>query len=247
MSKAARVKTTDPLKRLHEAVGKFSNFRVALESQDYISAMRLIGAVDELFFALEVAAEAVGPMRDIRERLLSDVKAQKLSYAREFEDALNLRGLSHTGAWPDYVVATVFRVSIDTRKDVVRVNDDRKKLVGPAKLVDELVAQAEKIENLVQVDVFWEALRAAYDEAVRDGESGYVDARVLYAAILLRIKMKGKYSISQFGIDLYRVDRDRAGLLELSPAQNATGGVYVPSSFGGGFVSALRLSDYVKS
>jgi hypothetical protein len=247
VKKAAKAKSADPVKRLHEAIGKFLNFRVALGEQDYISAMRLVDTVDELTSSLEVAADAIRPLRDIRQELLAHVQEQKLSYAREFENELDLRALSHTGSWPHYVIATVFRVSVDTRKDVVRINDDRRKLVGPGRLAHEIALLAEKVENTVQIDVFWDALSAAYEGLVRDGQSGYADARALHAAIAPVLKTRGKYTLSQFGIDLFRVDRDRAGLLELSPAQNASGGVYVPSGSGGSFVSALRLTGDAKS
>lgn len=229
------------LSRLREALATFAQLQSALQTEDYVTAGRLVEVIDNLSDLLEKAKDEYIRIRPDRSSIEAKRAEQRTSYADILEETLRNRSVPVTGKWPQYTVGVIFRVEVNLRDDTVKVNDDIKNLVSPGRLADDLIESLAEIERSIPIELFEDALRSAYTEKASTANGGYVDIHALYESVAGVLKRKVRsYTATRFGIDIYRLSRMRRDGIDLSPSQSAAGGLYIPSDSGGNFASALK-------
>lgn len=178
----------------------------------------------------------------------------RLVFHEELERLLDDAALPRIGRWPSYTVADVVRLHVDLERGEATVNGKALGTVEPARIVEQVTTRlAELLERPFNPADFLSLLEAAHKRtAVAQGRSfgEYVDIREVFDIVRALMKRSGRdrrYSEAKFGADLYRLGSDGRpttadGLtLELSPAQNAAGGLYIPAKGGGNYIAALRF------
>jgi hypothetical protein len=232
--------TLAPFLRLKDLLGRVAQLNAALEAKDYLAARRLLSSIAIVGPALEEAIGAVEALTSVADTVEAAATEQRLTYGSSLEAAIIESGLRYEGSWPEYVIGTVCRVSIDMKREVVTINGERHKLSAPPATAAIIAAFVQDAERGLSVQELREWLLAAF-ESLAENRSDHVDVRALHEAVASQQKGRRKYTPGRFGIDLYRLMRQEPGLLQCSPAQSASGGIYIPSSDGGNFISAIRL------
>lgn len=170
----------------------------------------------------------------------------------DFEAGLEQAGLSWFGEWPTYVIESVVRLTIDLLRGDATLDGKSLGTIEPTRVVPAAKQRSvELIDRAFDPDEFRRVLQEAYTtEASRRGTAfgAFVAVQPLYLRVRQRFMDMGadkQYSEAKFAVDLYRLRQaDIIGsALHLSPAQDASGGLYVPSGSGGNYIAALRFVD----
>jgi hypothetical protein len=176
--------------------------------------------------------------------------SKRIRYQDLLEAALRSHQLSHTGRWPAYVIADIAR--LDIRLEKFEATIDGKKC---ASIEPEAIAQllADRVSSLWRTDfdpmLFRSHLLSAFEDLRKQSSApgGYVDIRDLFLAVKAKYDTdKRAYLEAHFGVDLFRLSvheqtSTSGASLELSPAQDARGGLFVPGRDGGNYIAALRF------
>src|SRR5665213_3201664 len=132
-----------------------------LDEADYLSASPLSKVL------LEIEASARECLRHIESASLPELHAyveeraldERLNYGKAFTEALESSGLTYSGAWPAFSIATYLKVELDLKALQVTVNGDRVKLSTAAKVVEflkrllgEIDAEAAQVEFVPQME-----------------------------------------------------------------------------------------------
>lgn len=180
-------------------------------------------------------------------------KHARLHYHETLERYLDQTALQRRGQWPSYVIADILRLQINIERNEALIDGKKAGTLEPTRLVDSIRDRLEELlEESFDTISFLSLLRGAHEQvtAVHGRSVGdYADIRDIYDVIRAQKEGPGssKYSETKFGADFYRLysegrPRTSDGLvLELSPAQNAAGGLYIPARDGGNYIAALRF------
>ena len=178
------------------------------------------------------------------------VQQSRLYYREILERQLDQDNLGRSGQWPSYVIEDIIRLQVNLEQDEALIDGKRVGTIEPSRVVGRVRTRLDELfDESFEAPVFMDALRTAQKEIATDqslSAGDYVDIRKVYGKIRSQVE-SGRYSEAKFGADLYRLGRDGRpktsdGLvLELSPAQNASGGLYIPARGGGNYIAALRF------
>jgi hypothetical protein len=180
-------------------------------------------------------------------------KRVRLYYHETLERCFYQAALKHSGQWPSYVVGDVVRLHVDLEHGDAIIDGKRAGTLEPVRLGELLkVRLGELLEKSFDASAFLSRLRGAHEQvAAAQGRpiGDYTDIRQVFTALRAEMEPRGRsrYSEAKFGADLYRLCREGRpktsdGLvLELSPAQDAAGGLYIPAQGGGNYIAALRF------
>lgn len=172
----------------------------------------------------------------------------RLSYPTILREALQSEGHSVDGEWPSWVVDHAFRLRIDLQKVVGTLNADRLSDLSVSTILGKVRQFDEALKSVEVRQKNFEGIILAYEDAVKVmglARGDYVDIRSIFDRRVGALR-GGSQSQSDFGIELFAAmsHYDAQGRrIEFSPAQNASGGYFVPDRSGGNFVAALRLID----
>ncbi len=216
---------------------------------DAVQSIQRTGNPTESLLDSLVAARTEVEAFPLETSLRGSVQECRLYYREILERQLDRKGLGRSGQWPSYVIEDVIRLQVNLERDDALIDGKKVGTIEPVRVVDRIRARLDELfDESFEAPVFLDTLRLAHGEIAHDqslsiGE--YVDIRKIYGKIRSQME-KGRYSEAKFGADLYRLGLDGRpktsdGLvLELSPAQNASGGLYVPARGGGNYIAALR-------
>lgn len=182
------------------------------------------------------------------------LRTARLYYREELERELDRAGIARAGQWPTYVLGNLVHLSLDLDRGVATL--DRKKLptLEPGKIT-ELVRTglAKLLERSFTPEEFLSLLRAAYDQVTRQAGRAlgdYAAIQDVLQSLSTTLKESGgdlRYSEAKLAADLWKVMRERRAMtedgmiLDLSPAQDAAQGIFVPDQSGGNYMAALRF------
>ncbi|MDE2778191.1 MAG: hypothetical protein OXI91_00740 [Chloroflexota bacterium] len=176
----------------------------------------------------------------------------RLHYHDTLERVLDESGLRRNGQWPSYVIEDVVRLELNLERYEALIDGKGAGSLEPTRIVDRIKARLNELfDKSLDVVVFLGSLQSAQEKVAADqGQSptDYVDIRKVYG-VLRSQRGIGQYSEDKFGANVYRLflegrPKTTDGMtLELSPAQSASGGIYIPSPGGGNYIAALRFVD----
>ena len=176
----------------------------------------------------------------------------RLHYHETLERALDESGIRRNGQWPSYVIEDVVRLELNLERYEALIDGKGAGSLEPTRLVDRIKARLNELfDESLDLVAFLGSLQSAQGKVAADqGQSptDYVDIRKVFGVIRSRGE-RGRYSEDKFGADVYRLfcqgrPKTPDGLtLELSPAQSASGGIYIPAPGGGNYIAALRFID----
>ena len=176
----------------------------------------------------------------------------KLHYHETLERVLDESGLRRNGQWPSYVIEDVVRLELNLERYEALIDGKGAGSLEPTRLVERIKTRlSELFDESLDVVAFLGSLQRAQEKVATDqgqAPTDYIDIRKVYGVIRSGGE-RGRYSEDKFGADVYRLFckgrlQTRDGLtLELSPAQSASGGIYIPAPSGGNYIAALRFID----
>jgi hypothetical protein len=171
-----------------------------------------------------------------------------------YEANLREAELTWSGDWPAYVVVNVVRLTIDLIRSDASVDGKSLGTIEPTRVVPAVKQRVtELIDRPFDRAEFRQLLTDVYAaEASRQGNAfgTFVDIQSVYARIkshFAQTTIEKQYTEAKFAVDLFRlrqaemVGATARPALQLSPAQDASGGLYVPTGAGGNYIAALRF------
>jgi hypothetical protein len=247
------------LEELKKDVDRYMRIAAAAEDGRHLDAAqglrRAPNLSSRLVQALTTAAGAVQAL-PLESNVRDAARRARLHYRETLERHLDEAALARSGQWPSYVIADVLRLQFDLERGEVALNAKGLETLDPARVVEHIKARlAELFDKSLDASEFLSLLKAAHDQVTAAhgrGMGDYANIREVFAAVRTAIEGSGRdrrYTEAKFGADLYRLQRDGRAttpdglLLELSPAQNAAGGLYVPAKGGGNYIAALRFAS----
>ena len=244
------------LLQIRNGLDKYLKILKALTEERYLDAEQLLGRNKSLPTKLAKGitdSVALISQFDIGTAVASHAASSRLYYRDAFERSLNKLGLHWSGTWPSYNVGDLVRVEFDLGSHTALLDGKR-----PTSLEPHLIAQqiSRRISHLLDRSrnprEFLRLVRETYDAQIASlGEvpGTYADIREILKKLKQALKSRGdkRYAEGQFSADLYRVIQqgspicEDGAILQLSPAQDAAGGIYVPAPEGGNYIAALRF------
>ncbi len=188
-------------------------------------------------------------------RVVEESQTARLSYRHSLEELLGASCLNFKSEWPILIIGDLVRLEVDTDHGKAIVDGKPCTSMEPSHLVERVKLRiSELLDRPFDAKQFAQALKEFYSELVSAqglsfGE--YVDIRQVFAKLRSSMKASGfdrRYSEHKFGADLFRLFADASPVtgegmrIELSPAQSAMGGIYVPGQGGGNYIAAIRLT-----
>jgi hypothetical protein len=245
------------LVELKKEIERYARVTSAAVEGRHLDADQMLRRAPKLSFRLtEALAKTAEQIREypLEGQVRDAARRARLGYHEALERLLDDSDLPCSGQWPSYTIADVLRLQVDLERGEATLNGKALGTVEPTRIVEHVTARlAELLDRPFDAADFLSLLRAAHEQtAAAQGRSfgEYVDIREVFAAVRAMMEQSGRdrrYSEAKFGADLYRLYRDGRpttpeGLtLELSPAQNAAGGLYIPARGGGNYIAALRF------
>jgi hypothetical protein len=185
---------------------------------------------------------------ELLESLSVVVKERSLVYRDLLEEALKKEKVEVIGEWPIYIADDIVRLEVRLEQLDAVLDGKRANTIEPERLAR---AVRVRIDGLLKSGFdpseFAAMLAKAYDDLVQKCNSpgGYVGIRDVFELLKSQIvKPKAPYSEQQFAVDVYKVlDEVQSGrVIELSPAQDAAGGLYIPGrKASGNYIAAMRI------
>jgi len=235
----------------------YTNVAKAVADGYFLDAKKHLGKekslTPKLVSALAKLSDAVNT-QTLETVVLDRARSEQLHYRENLEERLAAANIKFTGEFPDYTVAEIIRLQIDLQKGNSHLDGKRLGTLEPVRVVGQL---SERISELLDRDFdggdFLRALISAYDETLSAqgrGYGEYADVRTIGKAVGDKLKQANQdanYSEKKFAVDLYRLcvsgrpATPEGATLEFSPAQSASGGLYVPAKTGGNYIAALRF------
>ena len=182
------------------------------------------------------------------ESLSAVVKERSLAYRELLEEAFKKENVVFVGEWPTYIAGDIVRLEVRLEQLDALLDGKRANTIEPERLAHTVRLRIDALlKSGFHPPEFAGALSKAYDNVVQkcNAPGGYVGIRDVYELVKGEFgKSKVRYGEHQFAVDLYKVLAavDSGQVIELSPAQDATGGIYVPGRQGSGnYIAALRI------
>jgi len=245
------------LERLQKGLNQYMKALVAEMEGRHFDANGVLataqGLSQRLAADLSTAAADVESTQ-LEEQVEKALRSARLYYREELERELDLAGVARAGQWPTYVLGNLLHLSLDLDGGVATL--DRKKVptLEPGKIAELVRAGLAKLlERSFSSGEFLSLLRSAYDHVTRQAGRALGD----YAAIQDVLQCLGstlkesggdlQYSEAKLAADLWKLMQERrvmtedGRILDLSPAQDAARGIFVPDQSGGNYMAALRF------
>ena len=221
----------------------------SLVNSDYLSAEKYLERFEKVRERLRTLEVALGhtDFGAIHALVSERARAQRIGYEVELVEEFKKLGVSIAGSWPRFVVGGLFRLEIDLRNVSVSVDGVKIPEKQPEAVAKRLKGRLDAANKDTDVAMLFDGLEQAYSKAQLDQDDvpgGYVDVRLVYRLVRAARPKRPTYTTSQFGMDIYRIKAfggAEASRIELSPAQNASTGLYVPSLGGGNYIAAIRI------
>jgi len=243
-------------KQLASVIGKLSkvaasarSLAIAVRSRDIISIDRtLSGLAKETSSLTECIAYLESQeLREVESAISAAASEFRVTYASTLIALLRQAGLALSGEWPVLIINDVVRLQVDVRAGSAAINSRRLNDLRPqavadaiARVLRELDAGADSAEFLgTFVDSYYAVIGM---RNLADGD--YVDLRAVCERVRSTYGRGSRYDHYRFGVDLYSALKawSRSDIsLDLSPAQNASRGLFVPGPHGGNFIGAVRI------
>lgn len=198
------------------------------------------------------AAKAAVESFPLQSHIRDSANWSRLHYHETLERELDASALRWDGQWPTYVIEDVVRLELNLERYEALIDGKGAGSLEPTRLVDSIRARLNELfDDSLDVMAFLACLQSAQGKVAEDqGQTprDYVDIRRVYSIIRSQGGRR-RYSEDKFGADVYRLlfegrPKTSDGMtLELSPAQSASGGIYIPSRGGGNYIAALRFVD----
>jgi hypothetical protein len=164
------------------------------------------------------------------------------------EQALKKEMVEIIGEWPTYIAGDIVRLEVRLGQLDAKLDGKRAKTIEPEGLAHAVRIRIDALlKNGFEPSEFAVMLAKAYDELVQKCNSpgGYVGIRDVFELLKSKVvRPKGPYSEQQFAVDVYRVlaEIHSGRVIELSPAQDAAGGLYIPGrKASGNYIAAMRI------
>jgi hypothetical protein len=185
---------------------------------------------------------------ELLESLSTVVKERTLSYRVLLEEALKKEKIEFIGEWPTYIADDIVRLEVRLGQLDALVDGKRANTIEPERLGHAVRARIDGLlKSGFEPPEFVSMLARAYDDLAQKGNSpgGYVGIRDVFELLKREVvNPKSPYSEQQFAVDVYRVlSTVQSGrVIELSPAQDAAGGLYIPGrKASGNYIAAMRI------
>lgn len=221
----------------------------SLVNLDYLSAEKYLERfekVREKLRNVETALEQID-FGAIHAQVSVRAKEQRIGYEIVLVEELKKLGISVNGSWPMFIVGGLLRLAIDLRNVSVSVDGAKIQEKLPEAVAKHLKGRLDAANKGTDVATLFDDLEQVYLKAQRDQDDvpgGYLDIRLVYKLVRAAKPKRPTYTTTQFAIDIYRIKTfggAEASRIELSPAQNASTGLYVPSVGGGNYIAAIRI------
>lgn len=244
------------LLQIRSGLDKYLKILKAITEERYLDAEQLLGRNKNLPVKLSkeiTDSVALISQFDIRTAVASRAASSRLYYREAFERSLNKPGLHWSGTWPTYTVGDLVRVEFDLGSHKALIDGTRATSLEPDFIAQQISRRISRLLDRSRVhQEFLRLLRETYDAQIASlGEvhGTYADIRETFKKLKQALKARSnkRYDEDQFSVDLYRVIQqgppicEDGAMLQLSPAQDAAGGIYVPASGGGNYIAALRF------
>lgn len=164
--------------------------------------------------------------------------------------------LAWSGEWPSYIVQGVVRVSVDVIRGDSTVDGRALGTIEPGRVVPIVRNRvSELLDREFDPVEFGRLLADCYAaEVAQQGTAfgTFVGIQAVYSRLrgYFAHASDKQYNEAKFAVDLFRLREAElpdapAGrrLLQLSPAQDASGGLYIPTRSGGNYIASLRFTD----
>jgi len=266
-SKAARDSARGPSNEYDKLIAELERVRKNLEKFIVIAKAASSGRLLDAGYAVTrekdlsskvirslIEATSAIEKAGLEAKIMEESQTARLSYRSSVEELLGASSLEIKGEWPSYLIADLIRLEIDTERGNVTVNGKACISMEPSHLVETVKARiSELLDRPFVAAQFLQTLKESYLELISaQGLSfgDYVDIRQVFAKVRVTMKTSGfdrRYSELKFGADLFQLFinissvTDEVMKIELSPAQNAMGGLYIPGQGGGNYIAAIRL------
>ena len=185
---------------------------------------------------------------ELLESLSAVVKERSLSYRVLLEQALKKENVEFIGEWPAYIADDIVRLEVRLEQLDALVDGKRANTIEPERLAHAVRVRVDGLlKSGFEPSEFVSVLARAYDDLAQKGNSpgGYIGIRDVFELLNREVsKPKSPYSEQQFAVDVYRVlSTVQSGrVIELSPAQDAAGGLYIPGrKASGNYIAAMRI------
>lgn len=218
----------------------------AIELDEYLKARDFGKKLVQLEKVLADSHKSIKRL-DIKnlERVVAEnAEDQRLSFESDIITELRGRSMDVSGHWPELLVNQALQLKINLNAAYATINGSKVRYFSVkriAECVEEAWQQAEKSTDLSN---FIDIVTKSYEQIATREDSdpnGYVDIRLIYDAV--SSKRPKTYDTTAFGIECYRTmfATQNGPAIELSPAQSASGGIFIPSPGGGNYIAALRI------
>ncbi len=244
------------LLQMRNGLDKYLKILKAITEERYLDAEQLLGRNKSLSAKLSKSvADSVALISqfDLGTAVASQAASSRLYYRDTFERLLNKLALQWNGTWPTYTVGDLVRVEFDLGSHRALLDGKRLTSLEPHVVAQQISRRISLLLERSRVPrEFLRLVRETYDAYIASlGEvpGTYADIREILKRVKQALKTRSdkRYAEDQFSTDLYRVIQQGAptcedgAILQLSPAQDAAGGIYVPAPGGGNYIAALRF------
>ena len=247
----ARLHST--LLELKKQLDRYSRFTSLAVEGRYLDAQQVLSKtgnpVPKFLESLTATKSAVESF-PVQSHVQEAANRSKLHYHETLEGVLDESGLRRNGQWPSYVIEDVVRLELNLERYEALIDGKGAGSLEPTRLVDRIKTRLNELfDESLDVVAFLGSLQSAQEKvAIDQGQTStdYVDIRKVYGVIRSRGE-RGRYSEDKFGADVYRLfcegppETPEGQTLELSPAQSASGGIYIPAPRGGNYIAAYVL------
>lgn len=229
----------------------------AISLGHYYDAYQLLKRSPDINLKLaELLSKSAIEMRSLplESNLQEVVKKLRLHYHEDLENEFNKFSIRRSGQWPSYVLGDVLRLRIDLQRGVATLENKKLGTLEPSLIVEQVKSKLDELfSRPFNASEYLLLLRSASEKITsaqgREPDE-YIDIRDVFAFVRTHMKQYGhdrRYNETKFQADIYRLLRDRRPItedgfeLELSPAQNATGGMYIQTTDTGNYIAAIRF------
>jgi hypothetical protein len=241
------------------ALKTLGEFLDAASASRYLDADAILRAKRDLLQTAKEASNRVVTAIDgftVEPTIRSEARAARLHYKENLESALSDAGIPFRGQWPAYTIAEIVQILAEPEKDRVTMDGKRLDSIEVLPVIERIQTKMkELLERPFDVGLFIGVLEEAYREACAAGAhtfGQYVDIKRIANSVRDKMKSRNidsRYNDAKFAVDVYRLQTGTPSLasvrIELSPAQNASGSIYIPSAGSGNYIAALRLVEHV--
>lgn len=240
-----------------EKIDYYLRLMKAISLGHYYDAYQLLKRSPDISLKLaELLSKSAIEMRSLplESNLQEVVKRLRLHYHEDLENEFDKLSIRRSGQWPSYVLGDVLRLRIDLQRGVATLENKKLGTLEPSLIVEQVKSKLDELfSRPFNASEYLLLLRSASRKiaSTQGRESDeYIDIRDVFAFVRTHMKQYGhvrRYNETKFQADIYRLLRDRRPItedgfeLELSPAQNATGGMYIQTTDTGNYIAAIRF------